>query len=192
MRESPEVTLVALASQTVGPFFHFALTANRQLGVMAKDTAGGQRIQLSLRLLDGAGAPVADGMFELWQADAAGRYRHPLDPESANADAGLCGFGRLETDAAGMSVFETVRPGCIADGQSPHINVIVFSRGLLSHLFTRIYFEDDPGLDTDAALSLVPEQRRSTLIAHRVSGRDEAWAHDIHLQGPHETVFFDL
>lgn len=180
--------LVALPSQTVGPFFNFALTANVGLGVMAGKDAQGERVRLTLRMLDGEGAPVPDGIFELWQADAKGIYRHPGDARAADCDECFTGFGRLETDASGVCVFETVRPGAV-DGQAPHINVIVFARGLLSHLFTRIYFEDDAALDSDFALNAVPAERRQTLIARRTG---DGWSHDIRLQGENETVFFDI
>jgi protocatechuate 3,4-dioxygenase alpha subunit len=185
--------LTALASQTVGPFFNFALTTNRNLGVLAQPHAKGEHIRLTLRLLDGAGTPVGDGMLELWQADANGVYRHPNDPRAMDADPAFYGFGRLETDGDGYCIFETVRPGRVPNGGdgSAHINVIVFSRGLLHHLFTRIYFEDDATLDSDPALAIVPAERRATLIARPGSAAGE-WTHDIRLQGEGETVFFDI
>ncbi|HXE63358.1 MAG TPA: protocatechuate 3,4-dioxygenase subunit alpha [Bryobacteraceae bacterium] len=185
----------ALPSQTVGPFFHFALTTNSALGVMAGAGAKGERIRLNLRLLDGGGAPVADGIFELWQADANGVYRHPGDGRFSECDQSFHGFGRMQTDTNGVAVFETVRPGRVKDDrggwQAPHINVTVFARGLCSHLFTRVYFEGDPSLESDCVLSAVPANRRATLIAHRDSEAG-LWAHDIRLQGADETVFFDF
>ena len=176
--------LVAIPSQTVGPFFDFALTTNRSLGAMAGPNVKGERIRLRLRLLDGEGAPVPDGFFELWQADAEGQYCSPA----------FGGFGRLGTDAAGECTFETIRPGRAYECGSAHISVIVFSRGLLSHLYTRIYFEDDPTLSSDPALAIVPIDRRRTLVAHRLAdGASIAtWTHEIRLQGDNETVFFDL
>jgi protocatechuate 3,4-dioxygenase alpha subunit len=172
--------LVAIPSQTVGPFFDFALTTNRSLGVIAGPNVKGEHIRLQLRMLDGEGAPVCDGFLELWQADAEGRY----------CDPAFGGFGRLGTDDAGVCTFETIRPGRAENDGSPHINAIVFSRGLLSHLYTRIYFEDDPTLSSDPGLAIVPQDRRRTLIAHPIA--DNTWTHDIRLQGENETVFFDL
>lgn len=187
--------LAALPSQTVGPFFHFALTTNPALGVMAGPDAKGERIRLRLRMLDGEGAPVPDGIFELWQADANGVYRHPGDGRVSECDQSFHGFGRMQTDADGVAIFETVRPGRVTDDrggwQSPHINVIIFARGLCSHLFTRIYFEGDPSLGSDYALNAAPADRRATLIA-RPGSEAGLWIHDIHLQGTNETVFFDL
>jgi protocatechuate 3,4-dioxygenase alpha subunit len=173
---------VATASQTVGPFFHFGLAAGAPLGRIAPGDAPGERLSLRVRVVDGDGAPVPDALIELYQADSSGRYGQPA----------FDGFGRLATDADGVCAFETVRPGAIADGgdlQAPHINVCLFARGMLRHIFTRFYFADDPMLAGDPVLSLVPEARRGTLIAHQADG---AWAFVIRLQGDGETVFFDL
>jgi len=174
-----------LPSQTVGPFFHFGLTRNAALGCLAGAQVAGEHLRLRCTLRDGAGAPVPDGMIELWQADAAGRYNHP--------DFG--GFGRLATDAEGRCTFETIRPGRVPDGrggcQAAHISVSVFARGLLARLCTRVYFEGDPGLAADPMLALVPEQRRATLLAHWNAAAG-VWEFEIHLQGEKETVFFDV
>jgi protocatechuate 3,4-dioxygenase, alpha subunit len=185
-------------SQTVGPFFQLGLTANPELGCMIPPggTAKGERIRLRFRLFDGDGAPVPDGMIELWQSDAAGRYDHPAAPASPDEhDPAFCGFGRLETDAEGACTFDTVRPGRVPDGrgscQAPHISVSVFARGLLHRVCTRVYFEGDPALAEDPILPLVPAERRQTLMARRGSSPGE-WTFDIHLQGPRETVFFDV
>ena len=135
-------------------------------------------------------------MIELWQADSQGRYQHPLDPRFADADKHFSGFGRLETDANGVCVFETVKPGCVAhpDGsaQAPHINVTLFARGLGKPLRTRVYFAGDSTNADDSLLTLIPAHRRDTLLAKPVSGQAGAWAIEIHLQGEAETVFFDV
>ena len=177
--------LFSLPSQTVGPFFHMCLTCDSELGRVADPETAGEHIRLRFRLLDGDAAPVPDGVIELWQADASGRY-HP--------GSTFHGFGRLPTGADGSCTFETIRPGRVADGrgglQAPHINVSVFARGLLARLFTRVYFEGDPTLTEDAILALVPAERRGTLLATR--GTEGLWTFDIHLQGERETVFFDI
>jgi protocatechuate 3,4-dioxygenase alpha subunit len=184
------------ASQTVGPFFNFGLTTNLQLGNLAGPDVKGERIRLSFRVLDGDGVPAAgDAMIELWQADSAGRYAHPIDGQSADAGA-FHGFGRLETDLSGCCTFETIKPGRVnaPDGslQAPHINVTVFGRGLLAHLHTRVYFEGEPANAKDPVLALVPEERRATLLARQSETDPAAWSFDIVLQGDGETVFFDV
>ncbi len=185
------------ASQTVGPFFNFGLTANASLGVLACAGAAGERIRLEFRVLDGEGEPApGDAMIELWQADAGGCYAHSLDPRCGEADPEFRGFGRLETSGAGVCVFETVKPGRVPgpDGelQAPHINVVLFARGLLKHLYTRVYFAGEPANGEDPILALVPEDRRATLLADRARDRPDTWQFVIRLQGENETVFFDL
>jgi protocatechuate 3,4-dioxygenase alpha subunit len=191
------VSLVPSPSQTVGPFFNFALTPDGRAGVMAREAVEGRRIRLALRVVDGDGAPTpGDSLIELWQADARGRYPHPRDPLAGECDPRFAGFGRLETDADGRCVFETVRPGPVPDGgggvQAPHINVSLFARGLQKRLCTRVYFEGDPANAHDPVLQLVPESRRATLMACRVADQPETWALTIRLRGDGETVFFDV
>jgi len=189
--------LIPSASQTVGPFFNFGLTTNHALGIMAPDGAAGEHITLIFRVLDGDGQPTpGDSMIELWQADSQGRYQHPVDPRSVAADKHFGGFGRLETDANGVCVFETVKPGRVPAGdgsaQAPHINLTLFARGLGKPLRTRVYFAGEAANADDPILALVPVERRDTLLAKPVAGQANAWAIEIHLQGQAETVFFDV
>ena len=191
------MSLIPSPSQTVGPFFNFGLTTNPALGIMAPDGVAGEHITLAFRVIDGDGLPTpGDSMIELWQADSQGRYRHPLDPRSFAADESFFGFGRLETDANGVCVFETVKPGRVpsANGtaQAPHINVTLFARGLGKPLRTRVYFAGEAANAEDPVLALVPAERRETLLAKLVAGQTNAWAIEIRLQGDAETVFFDI
>ncbi len=187
--------LCCLPSQTIGPFYHFALTCNAALGCPVRPETKGERIRVRLRLLDGDGVPVEDGMIELWQADASGKYDHPADGQERNPDPYFCGFGRLATDAEGTCLFDTIYPGRVPAGdscQASHINVSIFARGLLGRLCTRMYFEGDPGLPEDPILALVPAERRDTLIAYRDPAHPGQWTFEIRLQGEQETVFFDI
>jgi protocatechuate 3,4-dioxygenase alpha subunit len=183
------MSLIPSGSQTVGPFFNFALTTNRALGTLARDGVQGERICLEFQVMDGDGAPTpGDSMIELWQADANGVY--------GDGDPNFCGFGRLETGLDGVCAFDTVKPGRVVgvDGrlQAPHINVIFFARGLLKHLHTRVYFAGDPANAEDAVLALVPEARRDTLLAQPDAERLNTWCMELRLQGVGETVFFDV
>ena len=193
-----ETRPIATPSQTVGPFFHFGLATDATLGDVARDEARGERIRLRVTVQDGEGSPVPDALIELYQADADGRYRA----------APFTGFGRLPTAADGTCVFETIRPGPVGDGrgatQAPHVNVCLLARGLLRHLYTRVYFAGDAGQDADPVLALVPPDRRRTLMATcldddqttpggaRALASPPVWAIVIRLQGDEETVFFDL
>ena len=182
-------------SQTVGPFFSFALTPGANYAcvgiagdnLVTEDTVG-EPITITGRVLDGEGALVPDAMVEIWQADGAGRY----PSKGVAANTAFKGFGRSETGDAGFC-FRTVMPGAVpgpkGKRQAPHINVSVFARGVLRRMFTRIYFEGEPENDDDPVLRIVPADRRSTLVARR----EEAarFVFDIRLQGEEETVFFE-
>jgi protocatechuate 3,4-dioxygenase alpha subunit len=132
-------------------------------------------------------------MIEIWQADGHGRYAHPADPRGSNL--GFNGFGRVGTgtDAESRFIFDTIKPGPVDGQQAPHINVIIFMRGLPAHAFTRLYFSDEAAANArDPVLATVPADRRQTLIATRDDSATPAVYHiDIHMQGPNETVFFD-
>jgi len=188
-------------SQTVGPYFAYGLTA-RQYGydfdqpfddVVALPHAAGEHIVLEGRALDGDGQPIIDAMVEIGHADANGQY--PAGIEAVKA-SGFRGFGRVGTgtDSQSRFVFRTIKPGAEGPGQAPHINVIVLMRGLLLHAFTRVYFSDEAAANaSDPALNAVPAERRATLIAERRSeGGLPVYRFDIHMQGPKETVFFDV
>jgi protocatechuate 3,4-dioxygenase alpha subunit len=185
--------LIATPSQTIGPFFHFGLTTDPTLGCLAGTGTIGERMSLCVRVVDGDDVAVADALVEIWQADSSGRAAAPRSPAGA---APFSGFGRLSTNQDGSCEFETVRPGRLPDGrgglQAPHINVCLFARGLLRQVHTRLYFTGDPALAEDAALGLVPESRRHTLLARPDPNSPGRWLFDIRLQGDAETVFFDV
>jgi protocatechuate 3,4-dioxygenase, alpha subunit len=185
-------------SQTVGPFFAPALLReDARRNVLTQPETVGERIRIAGRVLDGDGVPVPDAMVEIWQANAHGRYHHPADQGPAALDPSFFGFGRSGTAEDGSYWFETVKPGPVPfDGerlQAPHICVTVFSRGLLNHLVTRLYFEDEPTNAGDPVLQRVPEDRRATLLARRESSDTAVvYRFDIVLQGAGETAFFNL
>ena len=167
---------IATASQTVGPFFAFGLTTNPTLGNLRRGDARGEPIALAIRVLDGAEQPVPDAAIEIWHADGDGRML----------------FGRLGTDRHGVCLFETVHPVVQGDTRdAAHVNICLFMRGLLRHMYTRLYFAGDTALERDPVLAQVPVDRRATLIAQpdALSG---GWRFDVRLQGDRETVYFDL
>jgi protocatechuate 3,4-dioxygenase, alpha subunit len=189
-------------SQTVGPFFAPALTPGKDYpwrqpigNDLITPDASGERIRIEGRVFDADNAPVSDAMIEIWQADAAGRYAHPADKQRPNAK--FIGFGRSGTDAEGRFSFSTIKPGAVPgpDGkpQAPHILVAVFARGLPRHAYTRIYFSDEAANAQDPILTLVPADRRPTLIARREAKNGAPiYVFDIRLQGDNETAFFDV
>jgi protocatechuate 3,4-dioxygenase alpha subunit len=184
-------------SQTVGPFFAYALNRPDWHG-LGTDGAKGERIIVEGRVTDGDGAPIPDCFLELWQANAAGKYDHPDDRQDKPVDPAFRGFGRVPTDVDGRFRFLTIRPGRVPGRgntlQAPHIAVALFSRGLLRHLHTRIYFEGEAANETDPVLGAIDDPAaRRTLVARREAGKEPAtYRFDIVLQGAGETAFFDL
>jgi protocatechuate 3,4-dioxygenase alpha subunit len=182
-------------SQTVGPYFAYGLSPEQYGypwssiadGDIADETVPGERIVIEGRVLDGAGEPVKDAMIEMLQPDAAGRYGAAPGANARFNGFGRCGTGTIE---GGLFRFRTVKPGAPAPGEAPHIDVIVFMRGLLLHAFTRLYFDGDPANADDPVLAQVPAERRETLLA-RPHGPG-VWRFDIRMQGEQETVFFDV
>ena len=166
-------------SQTVGPFFSFGL-CTRPTHLIAPEGRYGT-LHIRGRVIDGAGDGVPDALVEIRQADQAGIYR----PDS--------GWGRCGTGAGGDFEFLTVKPGAVEWGtvrQAPHLNVLVFARGLLKPLGTRIYFPDEvEANETDPVLSGLEPHERATLMA--VPDGD-ALIIDIRLQGERQTTFFAL
>ena len=187
---------IPTSSQTVGPYFRIGLTEKYSKPCIAGPQAKGERVKLNIRVLDGDGLPIDDSLIEIWQADASGKYNHPDDPRPGPSDPACDGFGRMGTDENGCCQFETVRPGCVPGPanslQAPHLNVAVYSRGLLKQFYTRIYFAGDPANQSDPVLALVPADRRDTLMAQPDPTRPGSWRFEVCIQGDKETVFFDI
>jgi protocatechuate 3,4-dioxygenase, alpha subunit len=199
LKESP--------SQTAGPYIHIGATPNwveitgvwqEDLGlVLVGPETKGERILVKGRVFDGSGTPLKDALVEIWQADAEGLYNSPEETRG-RADPHFVGWGRQPTDGTtGEYRFETIKPGRVAFGedgwQAPHIVVTVSARGLLNHLVTRLYFEDETTNGADPVLQRLPAERRDTLLARRDEGGEGAvYRFDVVLQGRGETAFFNI
>jgi protocatechuate 3,4-dioxygenase alpha subunit len=163
-------------SQTIGPFFGFALPYAGGPSLVPPDAPGALRIEGEV--LDGEDRPVTDALLEARQA-----------AESSGS------FGRCRTDAEGSFWFCTVKPGRVATAggllQAPHLTITVFARGLLRHLVTRMYFPEEDAVNAeDPVLQLVDAPRRALLVAEREPGG--VLRFDVRLQGERETPFFAL
>jgi protocatechuate 3,4-dioxygenase alpha subunit len=194
-------TLKQTPSQTVGPYFAYGLCPEQYnfdlkslfTPSIADRESVGEHISIVGNVYDGAGAVVGDAVIEMAQADSTGRY---VETVAEARETGFRGFARVGTgtDPELRYVVDTVKPGKTADDAAPHIDVIVLMRGMLLHAYTRLYFDDEADANAkDAVLALVPAERRATLVAKRVPNTSSTiYRFDIHLQGPEETVFFDL
>ncbi|MBC6470365.1 protocatechuate 3,4-dioxygenase subunit alpha [Actinomadura alba] len=185
MMETGHETLPVTPSQTVGPFFGYALPYDD--GPRVAPQWHPDAITLRGTVLDGAGDPLPDAILEIWQADADGTVPSG-EGGLLRAGHGFSGFGRCPTDSAGRYWFSTVKPGPVG-GAAPYIAVLVFARGLLKPVATRLYFPEETEANAaDPVLSAVDAERRGTLVAQREN--DGGYRFDIRLQGDGETVFF--
>lgn len=152
-------------SQTVGPYFAIGLTRESH-----HEVVHGGEVRISGQVRDGAGEPVPDAVVEISQPSGDGTL-----------------WGRCDTDAGGRFEFVTEKPVAAA-GEAPSLDVMVFARGLLKHLVTRLYFPDEAEANaTDPVLSALDPRDAATLVAQQSDG---ALRFDIHLQGDRQTVFF--
>ncbi|WP_405468979.1 protocatechuate 3,4-dioxygenase subunit alpha [Streptomyces canus] len=190
-------TVLPTPSHTVGPFYGHALPFPG--GGDIAPIGHPDTIVLQGYVTDGEGNPLPDAFVELWSADPDGNVPQVdgsirRDPASGGYlgrnGVEFTGWGRIQTDANGHWTARTLRPG--TRGRSaPYISVCVFARGLLVHLYTRIYLPgDEAALTADPLLARVPAERRDTLIA-REQG-DGTYRFDIRLQGEGETVFLEF
>ncbi|MEQ8603229.1 MAG: protocatechuate 3,4-dioxygenase subunit alpha [Marivibrio sp.] len=196
----PLEALQETPSQTAGPFVHIGTVPTyaglggvyeTELGrATFLDGARGEIVEISGRVLDGAGGLVRDALFEVWQADADGRY-----PGQDGADPKVFGWARVCADPeSGEWRLRTVKPGRTRrrDGleQAPHIAVWLIARGVNVGLQTRIYFADEDNGGDPLLARIDPKSRVDTLIAEKTG--EGAYRFDIVLQGEGETVFFDM
>ncbi|MEU2426724.1 protocatechuate 3,4-dioxygenase subunit alpha [Streptomyces sp. NPDC007851] len=191
---SPE-NVLPTPSHTVGPFYGYALPFRG--GEEIAPLGHPDTVTVHGYVRDGEGNPLPDAFVELWGADPDGNVSTTdgsirRDPASGDYlgrnGVEFTGWGRMQTDADGHWYARTLRPGARGDS-APYLSACVFARGLLVHLFTRIYLPgDDAALAADPLLSRVGE-RRGTLIATEEGNR--TYRFDIRLQGEDETVFLE-
>jgi len=180
--------LIPSGSQTVGPYFRIGLQhlIDRRAAAPIRGF-----IEIHGCVIDCDGTPVSDAMLEFWGADSSGNY-----PDSGQiADDLPTGFWRAATDMDGCFSISIPKPGLVPFGdarfQAPHCLVLVFARGLLRHLVTRVYFGDEPANSADPVLLKVPAGRRHTLIARADGENRHSFHWNVVLQGDNETAFFD-
>jgi protocatechuate 3,4-dioxygenase alpha subunit len=183
-------------AQTVGPYFGLGLMNGTDVdNRLVRPDTNGEHIRVEGHVYDGDGDPLFNVLIELWQANAAGRYNHPLDDRPLPIEPAFTGFGRASTDIDGRYWFETVMPGAVEwEGglQAPHMVLVVHASGVAHPLLTRLYFADDSRTGEDPVLQRVPEERRQTLLATREE-RDGGivYRFDIVLRGQREDLVLE-
>jgi protocatechuate 3,4-dioxygenase beta subunit len=159
----------------------------------------GERIIVTGRVLDEDGRPVPHTLIEIWQANAAGRYRHQVDQHHAPLDPNFTGCGRALTDAQGRYRFVSIKPGAYPwhnhfnAWRPAHIHFSLFGPAFCTRLITQMYFPGDPLLARDPMYQSIPDEgARRRLISHfdwETTIPDEALGYqfDIVLRGRNAT-----
>lgn len=192
------------AEATIGPFYPgiFVASMPQRLDAVAPVLTHhpqGQPIELTARFTDSNGMPVRRVIVEIWQANAHGRYRHPLDHSGRPLDPQFDGFARLNTDNDGTFVFPTIKPGAHSTPtgalRAPHLRWTIFASGI-DRIVTQIFFDDEPANGSDPLLASLPDPAlRQRLTAQRTPHHDrdgvQAYHIDIVMRGERETPFFD-
>lgn len=203
---SPRMPLVLLPetlTERTGPRFGHGLIREHDNDLTAQHAGQpiGERIAVHGRVLDEDGRPIRGALVEVWQANAAGRYRHRVDTYDAPLDPNFSGGGRMLTDDEGRYCFKTIKPGPYPWGnhhnawRPSHIHFSIFGSGILSRLVTQMYFPGDPLHALDPIFNCVPDYAaRQRLVSRLDMERSEAnyllaYTWDIVLRGRNETLF---
>ncbi len=194
------------ASQTAGPYVHIGCTPTlagvqnfykEDLGSNPiQGSVDGREITIKGKVYDGDGVPLLDSVIEIWQADNNGKFNSKIET-STEKNSSFSGWARRASDMeTGEFSFKTIKPGPVpfdkSQLQAPHITFWIVARGINKGLHTRMYFADeDEANKTDPLLTSIEDSDRiSTLFA--VPTNTDEYQFDIYLQGPKETIFFDI
>ncbi|MSO54760.1 MAG: protocatechuate 3,4-dioxygenase subunit beta [Rhodospirillales bacterium] len=178
MTRAPALPLVPLPttlSEITGPLFGHTQVRPKDSDLTVHHAGAplGERIVVTGRVLDADGRPVPNTLIEVWQANAGGRYRHPVDQrEAVPLDPNFTGAGRAATDADGAYRFTTIKPGAYAwrnhhnAWRPAHIHFSLFGPSFLTRIVTQMYFPGDPLLALDPIVMGIPDERgRQSMIA---------------------------
>ncbi|HUC59340.1 MAG TPA: protocatechuate 3,4-dioxygenase subunit beta [Streptosporangiaceae bacterium] len=199
----PLVPLPHGLTEITGPVYGSSpvTAADADLTTRYPEEAMGQRIIVTGRVLDSDGRAVPDTLIEIWQANAAGRYKHKVDDHPAPLDPNFDGAGRCMTDSEGRYRFITIKPGAYPWGnhynawRPAHIHFSLFGRAFTQRLVTQMYFPDDQLFSQDPIFNSVPDEKaRQRMIAQFELGLTVpewglGFSWDIVLRGREATVF---
>ena len=206
---SPRQALISFdagATEATGPTFGHGLIGGTDADLILNyaapgESAIGQRIVVTGRLLDGGGHPVPGALIEVWQANAGGRYRHKRDGYLAALDPNFGGCGRCMTDAEGWYSFRTIKPGPYPwpnranDWRPAHIHFSVFGPTFAQRLISQLYFEGDPLIDLCPIVNTIPDRDAIDRLVARLDMKAtipmdaRVYRFDIVLRGRRQTMF---
>ncbi len=197
----PQVRVAPNPLDAAGPMFpkRFVKDAEADLTTWGKGAPLGEKMVLVGRVLDEDGRPVRGSLVELWQANASGRYAHPVDTHDAPLDPNFYGKGQVLTDDEGRYRFVTIKPGAYPWENHPfawrpaHIHLSLFGNAYAQRLITQVFFPGDPLLPIDPIFNSVPDEAaRLRMVAdlaleHGIEGIALGYRFDIVLHGPRAT-----
>ena len=163
----PPINIDHTLTEITGPLFgHLKLRPGEDdLSVENGEEAQGQRIYVSGRVLDEDGRPIPRTLIEIWQCNAAGRYRHTIDQHPAPLDPNFIGQGRVVSNGEGEYKFTTIKPGAYPWGnhhnawRPAHIHFSLFGPAFVTRVITQMYFPDDPLFPFDPIYNSIPDER---------------------------------
>jgi protocatechuate 3,4-dioxygenase beta subunit len=199
--KKPMIILPKTLSDTAGPAFGHGPVGepDHDLTRQHEGEPLGERIIVTGRVLDGGGRPVRNGLIEIWQANAAGRYAHKHDRHPAPLDPNFSGAGRCLTDEEGRYRFVTIKPGAYPwknhdnAWRPAHIHLSLFGEAFRSRLITQMYFPGDPLFEHDPIFQSVrdPRARQRMISTFDLETAQPEWAlgyrFDIVLEGRNAT-----
>jgi protocatechuate 3,4-dioxygenase, beta subunit len=182
-------------TQNITPSPRILLPNDMDLTAHGESEPLGEKIVVTGRVLDEDGKPVRNSLLEVWQCNAAGRYRHKRDQHNAPLDPNFNGWGKMMTDDDGRYRFVTIKPGPYPWGnhdkawRPAHIHFSLFGNVYAQRLVTQMYFPSDPLFDYDPIFQSIPDlAARQRLISrfsleHTVSDQMLGYEFDIVLRG---------
>ncbi len=195
----PFIEAPVTLSEITGPLFSREGVVPEEADLTTGGRALGQLIVLAGQVLDEDARPLPGLLVEAWQANASGKYRHPVDGRDAPLDPNFTGAGRMVTDSEGRYRFVTIKPGAYPVPNTgnwwrpPHIHLSIYGYAFMSRMITQMYFPGDPLNEIDSILMSVPD----TEARNRLVARDEAalgihehalgYGFDIVLRGRNQT-----
>lgn len=162
-----QALLAPTGQETFGPFYPVRGPRGHELDLThfpgKAGKALGQVIELSGRITDRSGKPLAGAEVTIWQANAAGRYTNPVDTNPAPIDPNFLGVVTFKTGPDGTYKIRTIKPGPYPEPsgtiRTPHIHFDVSHADY--RLVTQMYFPGEPLNETDILLSTLAARRRN-------------------------------
>lgn len=178
--------LAKTPSQTEGPFYPVVAQKDKDFDltkVVGSDgVAQGEIIEIEGSVRDTEGNPLEDATVDIWQANAAGRYRHPHESNSAPLDPNFQGWAIVPSGKQGKFKFKTIVPGSYPASKDwsrpPHIHFKVTKKGF-KELTTQMYFPGHELNEKDRILQSEKPEERELLVSKMIRREPPAYEFNV-------------